>query len=430
MDDQEEVGDIETISSPIFARQYFVYIVLGIPALMFPCFLLLLGTFNRDASRDFPTDRLSRDLQFIFVSDIHYDPQHEPTGTRQTLCRLGDDNHTFAYGKYRCDAPVELIGSFLSHAQNISNPDFIIFGGDVPAHGTHYPMPKIKEEWLDVMEMFNAAFPGVPVYPVIGNNDISPDYGTLETDPGCFSVLADTFTSLTESETETFKKGGYYFHDFDHVRVIFMNSVLYSKRRPKTDVMDPFGQFAWMAKVCQDATAKGLTIGVVMHIPPGVSKEEKDEQWYRQYMHQYHNLVMTYNIKFTLSGHTHHDQLLPTSGDAVRYLLSAPALSPIGSTNPAYRVMTLGSEGIMNYKQYHLDIVNKTSNPEWSLEYEFSSKYGVYDVSPTSVLKAVSKKDTREYLFSLAIRDGALWYCIMISSSGDELDCCGKNRFV
>ena len=426
------LGDTPHTKHAAYAR--FFMSVLAVPALF--GLLFLMGpprVFSfLTAARLLAPHFGSSEFQFIFVNDLHYDPNYEPTGKPSSLCRSGDDKRSFAYGKYGCDTPVDLIGSFLGHAQTVAKPDFIIFGGDVPAHGAELSAKKIKEKWDDVMDMFHSAFPNVPVYSIIGNNDLAPDYGSVDTDPECFGKLTDAMTSLSEDEKETFRRGGYYFHDFGSTRVLFLNSVMYSRKRDKSDDRDPFGQFAWMEEKCAEATNKGMTIGVVMHIPPGIAKVGSKEGWYGKYREQYHAMAVKYNFKFTLSGHTHLDEMLPTSKDAVRYLLGAPALSPIRGNNPGFRVMTMGKDGIKNYKQYYLDILKETTTPKWDLEYEFTTAYGVCDVSPNSILKAVAyaKDDPegrwryRERVFSRAMQDGAFWYCVMITTTTDELEVC------
>ena len=417
-------------------QNYFITLLVTIPSLVILAFFLgggrplqLLSTIpviNRFGSNNF---------EFIFVNDLHYDPKYDPEGKPSSQCRSGTDKRSFSYGKYGCDSPRDLITSFLGYAQQISQPNFIIFGGDVPAHGSDLSAKKIKEQWDDIMSMFNTAFPNVPVYPVIGNNDLSPDYGDVSTDPDCFTTLSDGLKFLSDDERATFRKGGYYFHDFGSVRILFLNSVMYSRKRDKSDDEDPFEQFAWMEEICTEATNMKMSIGVVMHIPPGIAKVGSKEGWHGKYRERYHALALKYNIKFTFSGHTHIDEMLPTSKDAVRYLLGAPALSPIRGNNPAFRVISMNNDGITNYKQYYLDILKETEKPKWGLEYEFNSAYGVSDVSPNSVLRAVAyaKDDAegrwryRERVFSRAIQDGAFWYCVMSSSTTDELEQCQKD---
>jgi sphingomyelin phosphodiesterase acid-like 3 len=146
--------------------------------------------------------------------------------------------------------------------------------------------------------MVSSAFPQVPIYAALGNHDFYPPWGTIANDPGDFANFANVQTWLSESELDTFKIGGYFFHDFGTVRILFLNSVLYSTSRTRSGDPDPFGQFAWIEKVADEAKKSGMVIGTIMHIPSGVQKVNAKAGWYPEYRARYHNLTLKYDFQF------------------------------------------------------------------------------------------------------------------------------------
>jgi sphingomyelin phosphodiesterase len=83
---------------------------------------------------------------FVHITDIHVDLQYE-VGTNSTCsmpvcCRAqfgpGNSTHSAgAWGDYACDPPQSLVESLFEHIASLDPvPDFIIYTGDDPAHGT------------------------------------------------------------------------------------------------------------------------------------------------------------------------------------------------------------------------------------------------------------------------------------------------------
>jgi endopolyphosphatase len=194
--------------------------------------------------------------KFLVISDIHFDPYFDPEVGTKDFCRdnppkdfiiplepskkgngnislplnvLSDDEKHHIYGKYGCDSPYPLLESVLQAMQSEEGtPDFILVLGDTSAH--------YMDTWKDVVNAINNAtetmasyFPGVPVLPILGNNDAFPDYqlptGPTELVENIYSVWSD-HGWLDASNGNTFSNGGYYAQVlFDDLKIIGLNTV-------------------------------------------------------------------------------------------------------------------------------------------------------------------------------------------------------------
>jgi hypothetical protein len=378
-------------------------------------------------------------MTVLFLNDIHYDSAYQATAAPNTSCRvaLQSPNASYSFGQYGCDSPKLSIFSLLNYASTLTpSPDYIFIAGDFPPHGVKPDRPALLDIFQAVIAMLTTFFPSTPIYSALGNHDFFPPWGTFSGDPDDFANFAKVQLWLSPSELETFRAGGYYYHDFQNLRVLFLNTVMYSTSRNHSGGPDPFGQFAWIESVAADAVAKGLSLGTVMHIPSGVQRLRSKAGWYPEYITRYHNLTLKYDFQFALNAHSHLDQFLPTEqADVPRYLLSSPSVSPVDGNNPGFRVYQIGDNGIVNYQQYYADILkNPTGDLAWKLEYDFNAAYGVGDASPSSLVKAAlyARDDVagrwlyHGRLYNQAIEDGGFYYCALTCTTAAEILACQK----
>jgi hypothetical protein len=80
------------------------------------------------------------------------------------------------FGNYLCDSPETLVRSAINFMCTSSTPSFVIYLGDNTAHflEPHRSFHAIKLTSAAVTKAFSELCPGVPVIPVLGNNDLSP----------------------------------------------------------------------------------------------------------------------------------------------------------------------------------------------------------------------------------------------------------------
>ena len=113
--------------------------------------------------------------------------------------------------------------------------------------------------------MLASQFPGVPVYPSLGNNDVFPDYHfPLNTTSDWMKRMGDLWGTelgwISEDAMSTFLPGGFYVVNElweGGPSLIVLNTVIYSvnfsinpfpSRPTPVDELpeDPNGQFAWL----------------------------------------------------------------------------------------------------------------------------------------------------------------------------------------
>lgn len=131
--------------------------------------------------------------RFLHVTDLHPDQFYTYNATVESSCQLlnssSDDPEAEVRAGYwgtprtECDSPPRLIQRALGWASE-SFPDgpdgfdFIIWTGDNVRHDTGPTHPRTSTEIFEFnrwcIQQLQLAFPGVPIVPAIGNNDIYP----------------------------------------------------------------------------------------------------------------------------------------------------------------------------------------------------------------------------------------------------------------
>lgn len=229
-----------------------------------------------------------KDLEFVYINDIHLDPLYIASSSPSSFCRKFDErfvNRPFYFGQYKCDLPFSTLHSmlryinskiypkkFLPQNPRRSKPNFVLLGGDTVAHFLPYSMEQshsfISEVVNNISISFNHKYNNnddkVPILFVLGNNEYVPNYGSCN-----FSFDKQNFESLYEhvigphiikdrnyikddnekynpkdikqiehdnyvkEQKRTFKRGGYYYYDIPEakLRLLVMNTVTYSHWR-------------------------------------------------------------------------------------------------------------------------------------------------------------------------------------------------------
>jgi sphingomyelin phosphodiesterase acid-like 3 len=205
------------------------------------------------------------------VSDIHFDPFHDPALVRQLVAApvsrwssilaappSPDQQQAFAALQQKChahgiDTPFALLRSSLQAMQSREpGAKFMTVSGDLIAHGFYCRFTTLvpgstQSEYQDfvvktlsfVMEELRASFPHIPVYVALGNNDTACDDYRL--DPRS-AFLAQTGRILAkglplpqrQQALEAFDKGGYYSLTMEApmrgTRLIVVNDLFLSPR--------------------------------------------------------------------------------------------------------------------------------------------------------------------------------------------------------
>jgi hypothetical protein len=382
-------------------------------------------------------------LKFIFINDIHYDPDYKSKGSpSNNKCRIETNTSAVPhpYGQYGCDTPKSTLASMLSHAKSVLNePSFVVIGGDVLPSGHGLTRDAANKVHAEVYNMVKDTFKDSDVFMVVGHTDLLNDYGDFGTDSADFAAIDKVYSAaLSDKERETFKSGGYYYRDFpDHkVRILFLNTIVYSSERVFDDSRaDPYNQFAFMTSASKEAEDEGYGVGAIIHLPPTVSSSTNlTNAFHDFYAEKFNRVVKEAGIRFILTGHTHYDTFLPLykNGESNLHILSAPSVSPSKGNNPAFRIVKIRTGEIEDYNQYFADLTSNPQELKWEEEYSFTNAYDTDDVSPNSVQKAITCSQSsstgrwryRERLFARADQLSPFYYCLLNNYNKTEMEEC------
>jgi sphingomyelin phosphodiesterase acid-like 3 len=366
----------------------------------------------------------------LLLCDIHFDPLADPAIVKQLIAAPASQWEaifaTSAQGGYAHspnDANYPLLKSTLSAAAAQNPFDFVIASGDylrhdfqsafVKAGGSPSDFPAFASKAAVFVVNTIQATLGVPVYLALGNGD-SPcgDYGLV---PGSafLAALADSLDVLAHNAEAAadFRTAGFY--ELPHPtlpkeEILVLTSVLWSPRYSNcgSDGSDPgAAEMQWLGWKLYDAKTLGNRVILVMHIPPGIdayaSSRSGDSKfvtqfWRDRYFTQFLELMQSYGdiVEIAFAGHTHMDdfRVLRTSGSTPPIgFRTTPAISPIFGNNPAFSVLnySVSTGAVSDIATYYLDLMKGGDNPQWALEYCFSTAYG-YDTFTAGNLETLA----------------------------------------
>ena len=363
--------------------------------------------------------------QFLSVSDIHFDPFADPT--RIAKLEAADvsqwdailaSSSSHAFSTYGSDIKDALLRSAVEEMKKqIPAPAFVLISGDFLAHKFNttyqqYATDKSQTAYTAfvtktiayVAEQFRKAYPGVPIYPVLGNND--SDCGDYAVAPD--SVFLANFRDIwkgtvgSRSFDRRFPTGGYYHADvtaLQNVRIIGLNTNFFS-----TNYQNPCGkpgpdpglqQLEWLDGELQLARHDGKRVWMLFHIPPGMDVYDSEQWggscpnvkaqtfWKDEYQQQYLKLAAQYQktIGGSFAGHTHQDEFRFAGGDFIHV---TPSVSPVFGNNPAFEIVDVTTRGdIGGYTAHHLANVTLP----WSREYSFDEAYAKPNYSNATLMQ-------------------------------------------
>lgn len=123
-------------------------------------------------------------------------------------------------GNYACDPPEQLFSSMLASMKAVdATPSFIVYTGDSVPHWLDYSsvefytIEMVKAGIARVLNMTAQAFPGVPIYPALGNHDnwLSDQLPPPPIADPWFEFIASQWEPwLPASALATVQEGGYY----------------------------------------------------------------------------------------------------------------------------------------------------------------------------------------------------------------------------
>jgi hypothetical protein len=369
----------------------------------------------------------------LSVSDIHFDPFADPSVVSKLEAAdssqweaIFESSSVTAFSAAGSDVNDPLLQSALGEMRKqVPSPAFVLISGDFLAHHfdksyQQYATDKSQAAYSAFVDKtiaylassFGKTYPGVRIYPTLGNND--SDCGDYAVAPGgaFLSSFRNAWRPIVRSASfdRRFSTGGYYHADvpqLHRVRVIVLNTNFLS-----TKYQNPCGkpggdpgaaELEWLDAELTLARREGRRVWLLFHIPPGTDVYDTVEYggtcpnvktqsfWNDQYLREYLRIVTAHRrtILGSFAGHTHQDEFRFAGEDFVHI---TPSVSPVFGNNPAFEAIeaTRGGE-IADVTTWHLPNVTLP----WAREYSFDEAYGKkrYDTATLTQLAAAVAAD-------------------------------------
>ena len=350
----------------------------------------------------------ARAATLLAVTDLHFDPfadarvapllAHTPAEGWADVLAAGSPALP-GYGDPGTQPLLDgLVLGMRAAAGSHRQPDAILCTGDLLAHDfadRARAVPGVESD-ADVREMIlktveyvalrlAGAFPGVPVYLSLGNNDaFAGDYALV--DGGAFlartaPLLARLLPPGVERQAArgAWTRHGCYAADVPGgVTIVSLAGVFLSARRE--DGTSAARQLDFLERQLQRARLRGRRVWLLTHIPPGVDvfgtlhARDGDAAGPHLFLRPEANRRLNALLRegadvlaLTLTGHTHMEDFRlqgAAEGPAESVLHIVPAVSPVFNQNPAFRVFTTDDAGRLADAVTHvLDL--ETPNDGW-----------------------------------------------------------------
>ncbi len=283
----------------------------------------------------------------------------------------------------------------------VAKPQFIILLGDMVGHLRTSSDNVVKNESL-VFNTIKNNFPSIPIFYVFGNNDsIQTDYGPF-IDPNQSSPYEiaknnanwkNGFLSngvkcninkkifpciLTENTTDGF----YSAYLKPRLRLISLNSVLFSPKRTLVSEKDALQELDWLSKELNLAENNHESVLIAMHIPPGMNVYNNSNFWLPTEQNLFLNLMKSHHkiIIGILASHTHAEEFKMIRDKFHRNIATVyftAALSTSHGNEPSIKTFYFAKKNqrwiLSNYETFHF--TGNQENITLSKLYDYKSYY-------------------------------------------------------
>ena len=387
----------------------------------------------------------------LMLSDIHFDPFHDPAKFPQLLAAPADkwaailrapasatQAADFTHLQQTCsmkglDTDWALLQSSLAAARKREpHPVFITLSGDLTVHQLpchfHTLAPKASAAAYSdfaakvvafVTGEIRHTFPATPVFFTLGNNDSGcGDYMEDIDSPYLQSAGAIAAeAALTHDDRERIRheyapEGDYAVplpHPFEHTRLLVLQDIFESAKFVPCTASIPHragaqAQLAWLRHQLREAQEKHEHAWVMAHIPPGIDSYAT--------LTQNHNvcggeppasflqdnglgpLLDEYasTVRLALFGHTHMDEVRLFRGPngALAPGKLVPSITPINGNRPSFTVAAV-DPATATLVDYAVTVASDNAGSSWNDEYRYSATYHLPDFSGSSVEKLTDK---------------------------------------
>lgn len=363
-------------------------------------------------------------LRVAVLADLHLDPAFVGTGTETSLCRRPGTEQPAPLSRSGCDASRRLVELTLDALESVGPIDAVFYLGDLGPHqvGSAKALHQAFNEARELLEHLD-----VPIFPVLGNNDVHPNYHVKERDDPLVRAYADVFrTRMPDAAYESFCQSGYYVADLGELRVVTLNTVQYSPRAP-SHPEGPDRQLEWLNETLRVAEAENRKVIVLTHTPFGVNAHDGTLTTRDAPTARFRALVRRYRHTLLLILHGHYHAAYPASiAVGTRVLvptLVCPSVAPSNDNDPGFYVLELGSLDAPDYLHYALDLAEANAAlragelPQYALLYRFSQRYAPWLGRECPLTSACIER-----LYRLTPARPSLWSQLAAAATGLRCD--------
>lgn len=338
---------------------------------------------------------VDKENNFLVISDIHLDQaSRHPMDISPLKIDRNNDLDSLTFEK--------LIFEIDNNIKNgiVAQPNFILILGDIVGHKRSSSDSALESE-ATVFKVLKDTFPYTPIFYTFGNNDsLTINYGPFKGSDGNPYDIAkyaggwangflSTGTTCEDKKnnfpcmiTEDTTNGYYSAYLESNLRLISLNSVLFSPNRTQTIEQDAMNQLQWLDAQLETARMNQEGVLIVMHVPPGNNIYNHSNFWLPKEQAVFLKIVSTYQhtIIGILASHTHTEELRvikDVSKNDIAGIYLVAGLSTSHGNEPAVKTFYFFKEDnqwlLANYEAFHFSLDN--SNLIFSKLYDYLSYY-------------------------------------------------------
>ena len=381
--------------------------------------------------RPFPSKEDVPISKVLHLTDIHLDLEYKE-GARarcgEPMCCRANNGipkpgeitaPKWGYAGF-CDTNVLLQENLFQHLREVINSDidYIIWTGDIPPHDVWNQTREDNLGKIDyAVRQFLKWFPGVKVYPALGNHESSPVDSfppPFVTDKNNNKWLLNSLAEewghwLPESCKDTIRKGGYYTVLVNKgLRIVSLNMNYFNGDNwwLVINSVDPADQLKWLVEVLSEAEANKEKVHILGHIPP--------DEGLRWWSYNYYKIIDRFQdtVAAQFFGHTHYDEFrifydTKTWKQATNIAYIGPSVTTFHDLNPGFRIYDVEASGekssraVLDHHTYIMDLdkVNKTGEAKWELEYSALKHFNMKSLAPSEWDALLKRMVNDEELF-------------------------------
>ncbi len=389
----------------------------------------------------------SADSKFLWISDLHFNPMADPALVSELeeaepaqWEAILDRTSPASFSQYNSDTNWWLLKSALQQFPKTErHPAFVMVTGDLLAHNfpatfqsamhdsdpQHYRAFVLKTVEFLALEL-QRKFPGAKILITPGNNDNDCGDYTIEAG-GAFlkgsAAVARKLAGADEAFVADWKALGSFnvaHPTIANARIISLNSIFLSQKYQALSSEQgckPVSSTAaaalmhWLEQQLADAERSHQKVWLMFHIPPGIDgyasamKRKKlvsggaaenlatcaqsiVPMWKTEWTAEFDALLAKYHATVTaaFAAHTHSDDFRVTGQE---FVLMSPAISPVYSQNPGFRVVSYRHDGTLTdqstYYLTNLPVAGANVKGQWKREYQFTRQWKTHELNAASL---------------------------------------------